>query len=295
MSDVDARRLRRVLRQHVQTDSLLGVGWVPIREASRAAVVEGAGRVESGTDPAAAERGRTPPAKRSGSDASLRPAVGSFDDADEQLAAWLRAEPGAGQKAELLAALDAGQVTGCTKCELCKGRSQTVFGEGDADARLMFIGEGPGEQEDLTGRPFVGRAGQLLDKQIAATGLTREQVYIANVVKCRPTGNRNPSPAEAAQCFGYLRKQIAIVRPEVIITLGAPAARRVLQVDRGITAIRGQWHEYVDGPMRVAVMPTFHPAYLLRSYTRANREKVWHDLQQAMGKLGLDRGETSSR
>ena len=193
-------------------------------------------------------------------------------------------------RVEALTQLNHDHVKGCTRCELSRTRRNTVFGEGSPEARVMFVGEGPGAEEDQAGRPFVGPAGQLLDKQIAAMTLTREQVFIANLVKCRPPGNRNPSLDEIDACAGYLRRQIDIVRPEVIITLGAPATKHLVNTTRGITAIRGRWHEYAGllpkGPA-IPVMPTFHPSYLLRQRTRENRAKVWADLQQVMAKLGL--------
>ncbi len=190
-----------------------------------------------------------------------------------------------GDKREALRQLDQFEVKGCTRCELHQSRQQTVFGEGDPDARLMIIGEGPGADEDRTGRPFVGRAGELLDKQIAAMGLTRPQVYIANVVKCRPPNNRTPTPAEASTCGDYLRRQIQTIRPAVILTVGGPAAKLLIDTKDGITRLRGTWHTYdaVDPP--IPIMPTFHPAYLLRAYTKDNRAKVWNDLQAVMQKL----------
>ncbi len=155
----------------------------------------------------------------------------------------------------------------------------------------MFIGEGPGQKEDQQGRPFVGPAGQMLDKQIAAMGLDRQQVYIANVVKCRPPNNRAPLPDETEACWGYLLQQIAIVEPKVIVTLGGPATKTLLKTTTGVTALRGTWHT-LDGLLpdgtSIPVMPTFHPAYLLRAYSPDNRRKVWSDLQQVMGKLGLN-------
>ncbi len=192
------------------------------------------------------------------------------------------------QKAKRLAELDTTQVRGCTRCELCRSRTQTVFGVGDPDAALMFVGEGPGQNEDLQGEPFVGRAGELLNKMIEAMGLSREQVYIANVVKCRPPNNRTPTPAEAANCWPYLQRQIAIIRPSVIVTLGGPAAKLLLDTPTGITRLRGTWHQVpglrADG-QSIPVMPTFHPAFLLRAYTKENRQKVWSDLQAAMGRI----------
>jgi len=168
----------------------------------------------------------------------------------------------------------------CRRCPLAATRTNVVFGEGDPHARLMFIGEGPGADEDRQGRPFVGRAGQLLDRMIAAMKLKREEVYIANVVKCRPPGNRTPTPEEAMRCIGYLERQIRFVKPEVIVLLGATAATFLLKRNEGISRLRGIWQEY-DG---IPVMPTFHPAFLLRQES-AKRE-AWHDLQQVMAKLG---------
>jgi len=155
-----------------------------------------------------------------------------------------------------------------------------VFGEGSPTARLMFIGEGPGRDEDLQGRPFVGKAGELLDKMIGALGLQRSEVYIANVVKCRPPDNRTPAPQEAQRCLGYLRRQIEVIRPTVIVTLGATPLRELLGVQTGITRIRGQWQQ-LDMLGGLPVMPTFHPAYVLRQYTQDVRRAVWADLQAA--------------
>jgi DNA polymerase len=160
-----------------------------------------------------------------------------------------------------------------------------VFGEGDPDAKLLFIGEGPGEQEDRTGRPFVGPAGELLDKMITAMGLSRETVYIANVVKYRPPSNRTPTPEEAAVQGPYLAKQVAIINPTVLVALGGAAAKYALQTTTGITRLRGQWARFVHTDPQLPIMPTFHPAYLLRSYTPDNRKKVWADLQAVLAKI----------
>ena len=168
----------------------------------------------------------------------------------------------------------------CRNCHLAASRQNVVFGEGNENARLMFIGEGPGADEDATGRPFVGAAGQLLDKMIAAMHLAREDVYIANVVKCRPPGNRVPGEEEAAACMGYLERQIELIKPEVIVLLGGTALHFLLKID-GISRLRGRWHEYKN----IAVMPTFHPAFLLRK-PEAKRE-AWHDLKLVMAKLGI--------
>jgi DNA polymerase len=182
------------------------------------------------------------------------------------------------EKAKQLAVMDANEVRGCTKCRLCEGRTQTVFGEGDVDARVMFIGEGPGRTEDETGRPFVGRAGELLTKMIGAMGLSREQVYIANVVKCRPPENRTPAPDEVATCTPYLERQLQIIRPKAIVTLGLPASRYLLNSTLSMGKLRGQWQAWRGIP----VMPTFHPSYVLRVYTPETRAAVWSDLKQVM-------------
>lgn len=189
------------------------------------------------------------------------------------------------EKIERLAAMDAGEVKGCTFCPLCNSRTHTVFGEGNVDARLMFVGEGPGATEDETGRPFVGDAGQLLNKQIAAMGLEREQVYICNVVKCRPPGNRVPVPEEMAACTPYLLRQIEIIRPEAIVTLGLTATGFLLQRKATMGSMRGNWQDFRGIPL----MPTWHPAYLLRNPTTKTRGEVWSDLQQVMAKLGLQK------
>lgn len=174
-------------------------------------------------------------------------------------------------------------VASCNRCGLCRTRNHTVFGEGNLQAELMFVGEGPGADEDAAGRPFVGRAGQLLTKMIAAMTFTREEVYIANVVKCRPPGNRNPAPEEAAACLGYLKQQIALIRPKVIVCLGGVALSFLCEHSGGITRARGHWLEF-DG---IPVMPTFHPAYLLRQ--ESAKKDAWSDLQQVMRALGRTR------
>src|SRR6185436_527570 len=152
--------------------------------------------------------------------------------------------PSREEKIRLLAELEEQQVRSCPKCRLAQTRTQTVFGEGDPDAPIFFIGEGPGETEDQTGRPFVGRAGQLLDQMIVAMGMKREQVYIANIVKCRPPGNRASAPDEVETCTPYLVRQIEIVRPRVIVTLGLPAAKYMLSSNSTMGRLRGQWHEW---------------------------------------------------
>ncbi len=167
----------------------------------------------------------------------------------------------------------------CRACRLCEKRTHTVFSDGNEHAELMFIGEGPGEDEDLQGIPFVGKAGQLLTKMIQAMRFERNEVYIANIVKCRPPGNRNPQDDEADCCLPYLRRQIELVHPKVIVTLGAVPLKYLLNIT-GITRMRGNWLKYGDIP----VMPTLHPAYLLRNPSA--KAGAWSDLQQVMKVFG---------
>ena len=171
------------------------------------------------------------------------------------------------------------EITRCQKCRLCAGRTYPVPGEGNPHARLMFIGEGPGRDEDQTGRPFVGRAGQLLDKMIGAIGLSREEVFIANVVKCRPPQNRAPEGDEVAACMPYLRAQVGLIRPQVIVLLGSSALGAILGPDHRITRERGAWIERKG----VWFMPTFHPAALLRDESK--KRPVWEDLKKVRDKL----------
>jgi DNA polymerase len=187
------------------------------------------------------------------------------------------------EKIARLAVIDTSEVKPCTRCVLCRTRNNTVFGEGDVDAAIFFIGEGPGEDEDLQGRPFVGRAGVLLDKMIVGMGLRREQVYIGNVVKCRPPGNRVPAPDEVGACTPYLLRQIEIVRPRVIVTLGLSSAKYMLNTSSTMGRLRGIWQQWRG----IKLMPTYHPSYLLRSYTPENRAAVWSDLKKVMAELGM--------
>jgi uracil-DNA glycosylase family 4 len=181
----------------------------------------------------------------------------------------------AGKLAELARA-----VAACRQCRLAGSRTQTVFGVGNPHAELMFIGEGPGRDEDLAGEPFVGRAGQLLTDIIKAMKMRREDVYIANVVKCRPPENRNPELDEMDACRPFLQQQIDIIQPRVIVTLGRFALQSTLQKPMPISSVRGRWLEY--GPIKV--MPTYHPAYLLR--TPAAKKDVWADMKMVLAELG---------
>jgi len=169
----------------------------------------------------------------------------------------------------------------CTRCRLSEKRKHIVFGEGNPKARVVFVGEGPGADEDRTGRPFVGRAGELLTKMIEACGWQREEVYICNVVKCRPPNNRDPEADEVASCRGFLERQLEAIAPRVIVTLGKPAASTLLDEPVAITRMRGRWREWRGIPL----MPTYHPAYVLRNYTRETRKEVWDDLRAVHARL----------
>ncbi|AMV71976.1 hypothetical protein JCM30471_04740 [Desulfuromonas carbonis] len=167
----------------------------------------------------------------------------------------------------------------CRRCPLCQGRKRVVFGVGDPRARVVFVGEAPGREEDETGEPFVGEAGRLLDRILLAMGLSRPEVYICNVIKCRPPGNRDPQPEEIAACEPYLKRQLAAIRPQLIVTLGKFAAQTLLQDPSPISRLRGHWREYQGIPL----MPTFHPAYLLR--TPSGKREVWEDMKQVLARL----------
>ncbi len=250
----DILRARRAVRQQAETAAMLGVDYVPCFRTG-----EGIAEVETPIAPAAAASTAADPAK---AEAQQR--------MDELRARYEREAPH-------------------EKFATPHHYTNLVWGDGDVTARLMFIGEAPGADEDRTGVPFVGRAGQLLNKMITAMGLRREDVYIANVLKTRPPNNATPTLEEARLCEPYLHEQIRIVAPEVIVTVGLPATRLILESTDSMGRLRGRWAEYV-GPgadtTPIAVMPTYHPAYLLRSYTAENRKKVWSDLQQVMKRLG---------
>lgn len=191
------------------------------------------------------------------------------------------ASAGAGGRAgEMLAAL-AAQLADCRRCRLCEGRTRVVFGVGNPRARLMFIGEGPGQEEDRLGEPFVGRAGKLLDAMLRAIGVSRQEVYIANVVKCRPPGNRDPQDDEVTACRPFLERQVELVNPQVIVTLGRVAARHLLGRSEAMRELRGRWTSWRGR----RVLPTYHPAFLLR--TPSAKADAWHDLKELRRSLSL--------
>ncbi|HEU5339663.1 uracil-DNA glycosylase [Edaphobacter sp.] len=201
----------------------------------------------------------------------------SFD----QLAPLPKSRVPASEKAAALLAVQQ-EIGDCTRCPLAyAGRRKIVFGDGNPNARLMFVGEGPGADEDTQGLPFVGKAGQLLNNMIAAMGLKREEVYIANIVKCRPPNNRVPEPAEAGVCTQFLLQQMDIVQPEVVVALGATAALYLLGVKRSLSSLRGHWHTCRGAKLAV----TYHPAFLLRDPRQ--KGEAWKDLQMVMAEMGL--------
>lgn len=297
---MDTTKLRAIAAQHAETARLLGVDFVPMYRAGAA----GAGGRDAENvkrDTPAAVRVTTPgPAAR----AAVK-AEGEFEMKGPVSAAAGTARVGASAANTGAGVKDPGGVRdrAAAQRELDEIRARyekdaphkafvthfnnIVFGEGDPCARLMFIGEAPGEEEDKTGRPFVGRAGKLLTDMIVAMGLTREAVYIANVLKTRPPNNATPTGDECRLCKPYLFEQVAAIKPEVIVTLGLPATRTVLDTSEAMGKLRGRWAEFRDPRGRVVpVMPTYHPAYLLRNYTPEERRKVWSDLKMVMEKLG---------
>ncbi len=242
----DSDKVRAALRQQIETDRLLGAKSAPMRPVAARAGHRGGTRRGSAGSPA--------------------------------------------KKAEQLGELEERHVRSCKKCSLCETRTRTVFGQGNPDARLVFVGEAPGFEEDKQGLVFVGRAGQLLTRMITAMGLTREEVFICNVLKCRPPGNRDPAADEILACSPYLHQQLEIIEPEVLLALGAPASKTLLNTAQSIGKLRGRFHEYnlsgLSGEGRtIPLMPTYHPAYLLRN--PAEKGKTWADMQLVMELLGL--------
>ncbi|MGB0714473.1 MAG: uracil-DNA glycosylase [Phycisphaerae bacterium] len=281
----DAVSLRAALLQLLETDRCLGlksapVAWPTVRQA--APVSPGPRTMQRAAPPSAPSS--------SASSLPLRPAA-------RQPSAAIPMISGEGMdvagKEEALRRLDQQQVQTCTKCRLSETRTKTVFGQGHPDARLVFVGEGPGFEEDRQGLAFVGRAGQLLtDIIVKGMGLTREDVFICNIVKCRPPGNRDPQADEILACNPYLQQQLMIIQPEVVVALGAPASKTLLGTAQSIGKLRGRFHDfYPSGTsgsgMSIPLMPTYHPAYLLRN--PSEKGKTWDDIQMVMKLLGIER------
>ncbi len=217
-----------------------------------------------------------------------RARTGVSRDALQRLSAPAPASPSPASSDSLRAIGD--EVSACRLCaNLAASRKHTVFGTGNPQAELMFVGEAPGADEDRAGEPFVGRAGELLTKIIGAMGLSRADVYIANVLKCRPdtppgaSGNRPPNPSEIANCLPYLRRQIAVIRPRVLVALGKTAMAGLVGAEEPMAAMRGRWFEFENIPL----LPTYHPSYLLRNGSNAEKRKVWEDMMLVMEKLGM--------
>lgn len=224
--------------------------------------------------------------------AAVPPSVRAAPPASIPRAAVPRVTGDPGAPAARLAEIEARHAATCPHCTTASAHTHLVFGEGAPDARLMFVGEAPGEVEDRLGRPFTGPAGEKLDEMIAAMGLRREDTYIANVLKSRPPGNREPLPDEVAACGPFLVEQILAIRPKAIVTLGGSATKMLLGTDTGITRMRGQWQRWTppEGSecAPIPVMPTYHPAFVLRTYTKEVRAQVWSDLRQVMAELGIE-------
>ncbi len=247
---------RAIVAQHARTAQLLGVDFLPVSASGSAA----APAAVPAPHPSAPATPATPPSPRD------RVATRAALDA-----------------------INARYTAEAPHARFTTAHNTLVFGEGDPCARLMFVGEAPGADEDRLGRPFVGRAGQLLDKMIAAMGLKREAVYISNILKTRPPNNATPTIEEAALCLPYVQDEIDTVRPEAIVTLGLTATRALLATDETMGRMRGRWTDFAHPRTgtRIPVMPTFHPAFILRQYTDENRAKVWSDLKLVMDRLGI--------
>lgn len=290
---------RQLIAQHAKTTQLLGVDFLPLGTPPASlsqAQPESGPRAQIETKPA-------PPRQQPAAAGQQTSATPDFEHPVRHQTvplADLRAQSDALPDAQSrLEALKARYEQDAPHQHFNTGFNNIVFGEGDADAELMFIGEAPGEQEDQTGRPFVGRAGQLLEKMIVAMGYSRETVYICNVLKTRPPNNATPTSEEARLCAPYLLEQIRVIAPKVIVTLGLPASHLLLATTSPMRSLRGRWHPFpppssdsgimaehdISDFPQIEVMPTYHPAYLLRSYTEENRRKVWSDLQQVMTRL----------
>jgi DNA polymerase len=284
--------------QHLQGLKARGVQFVPVAPETLAALNKPrrlASARNHTTPPASAPR-PVPPAPKRGL-ASAKPAERKPPVEQSLSLALPGEEPAAAPVAALSLEAKAAafaelreRAMACVKCpHLASSRQSVVFGVGSLDAELMFIGEAPGADEDEQGEPFVGKAGQLLTRIIQAMGLTRETVYIGNILKCRPdtpgqaAGNRKPTPEEMKTCIPYLHEQIDLIRPKVIVALGATAVEGLLGKTIGITRLRGSWRTYRGTPL----MPTYHPAYLLRNQAPSEKRRVWEDMLQVMEKLGL--------
>lgn len=272
------RRIVRTLRLRLEDEARFGRAAVPrVSAVPRAAAPEP--EAPDDTLRAGAPEARAADAMRE----ELSMAAAPHDEGQDLFNFGSPDLEGGASKEDALARI-AAEVADCTRCpELVANRTHTVPGQGDPGARLVFVGEGPGADEDRQGLAFVGRAGQLLTKMIQSIDLTRDQVFICNIIKCRPPGNRNPTPEEIANCLPFLMRQLEIIRPKIICALGGVAAQTLLQTHDGITRLRGRFHPYRGAKL----MPTFHSAYVLRNYIPDTRRKVYDDLLAIKAELDL--------
>ena len=257
-----SERLEHTRRERLEGELMLGGRWLPRVRSSDSHAEPVSGQTDPSVSPNAQHQEANMPTHSEGSE---------FTDKQARLGAVAQ------------------RVAACTKCPLHQSRLNPVPGEGNPDARIVFVGEAPGQNEDEQGRPFVGRAGQLLTKIIEAMGLKREDVFICNILKSRPPGNRDPQADEVFACSEYLQEQLEIIQPEVIVALGAHAARKLLDTDQAIGKLRGRLHPYYPSPLSppINLVATYHPAYLLRNYTRETRLRVWEDMQMVLQELNL--------
>lgn len=281
------------LREWLRSERRLGIRHWDVGDA-RPVSEPAAVSVPRSSPPVAARPAPLPAAARSAPAQRPGPAItpASNPSANIELPQFCDAELSVEEARTYFERLDREHVKGCTRCVLHKqGRKQTVFGVGHVRPDIVFVGEGPGQEEDIQGEPFVGRAGELLTRMIAAMTLTRDQVYICNVVKCRPPNNRTPTEDEMAACSPFLFRQLSVLRPKVIVALGRPASQTLLATTETIGRLRGRFHDFptiahqhMNLPA-TKVMPTYHPAYLLRS--PGEKVKVWDDLQEVMRFLSI--------
>ena len=268
----ELRFLTEALRAHAEWQQACGASSLPAAEGREELSVVSGQRGEPAASSPAPELVRQQRAQSLPETAPLVSAASPLTTDNSQLTTVER-------HARLTVLADA--VKGCSRCALHAARTQTVFARGNGSSGLCFVGEGPGADEDAQGFPFVGAAGQLLDRMIAAMGIERDDVYVCNIVKCRPPKNRTPEPEEMSACMPYLVEQLSFVEPQVIVALGKTAVQGLFGSAEGITRIRGRWRLYQG---RIAVMPTFHPAYLLRN--PAAKREVWADLQEVLKHMG---------
>ncbi|MCK4628531.1 MAG: uracil-DNA glycosylase [Sedimentisphaerales bacterium] len=263
--ETDPQRIIRTLTGQLESDLFLGGRWLPI------------GRVETVQTPTR-PTGITRATKMTTAPKNVRETP-QLSNAQIKIIE---------EKRQRLTEI-AEKVTQCRLCQLHSQRHNSVAGEGNPDARLVFVGEAPGQTEDEQGRPFVGRAGKLLTNIIDAMGLKREDVFIGNILKCRPPNNRDPQASEIAECINFLYEQLEIIEPEIIVALGAHAAHTLLNTNTPIGQLRGRFHEYLPHPFAkpIKLMATYHPAYLLRNYSKDNRLRVWQDMQKVLQELKL--------